>query len=66
MKSDKKRAPGRPRTGKMKLMLSIDPEVVDKITEQATEHGLSRSTYIELVLREVLAGNMNARLTSWS
>ena len=54
MKKDEKRSRGRPPAGKAKFMLSIDPEVVKATDQNAQALGLSRSTYIELLLRAAL------------
>ena len=44
----------RSRAGKRKVMLSIDPEVLDAIDLAAVKQGLTRSAYIEVVLRAAL------------
>jgi len=54
VKKDEKRSPGRPSAGKAKLMLSIDPEIIKATDEAARAFGLSRSAYIEVLLRTAL------------
>jgi hypothetical protein len=49
MKEFVKRPVGRPRTGKVKMMLSVAPEIKELIDRFARNRGLTRSAYIEAV-----------------
>lgn len=46
-----RRPVGRPRTGKVKMMLSVDPAIKERIDRYAKNSGLGRSGYIEAVFR---------------
>jgi len=45
-----KRPVGRPRTGKIKLILFVDPEIKNLIDINARQRGLRRSAYIESII----------------
>lgn len=54
MKTKKKRPVGRPRTDKAKIIISIDPEIRDAIDNLAKQAGLTRSAYVENLIRKFL------------
>ena len=49
MKKVVKRPVGRPRTGKVKMIISVAPEIKERIDRFAANAGLTRSAYIEIV-----------------
>ena len=57
MKKAIKRSVGRPRTGKIKMIISVAPEIRDRIDNWAKKAGLTRSAYIEAIFnRDGLIG----------
>jgi hypothetical protein len=50
-----KRAVGRPRTGKVKLILYVAPEIKTLIDHWAAHSGLRRSAFVESLVRKFLA-----------
>lgn len=51
---EKKRSVGRPRTGKIKILVSFSPALVQAIDDQASISNMSRSEFIGMILARAL------------
>jgi hypothetical protein len=48
----KKRPPGRPPTGKIRVQIKLSPRALDLVKRRAAKLGISRSEYIERIVLE--------------